>query len=298
MSSSLRAPWCAVACAILCLVSATNAAAQMQDVKEHPVVRHYPGALIDDFREMAFDSTSVVTETRGGSVPVRTDVEGAVSTYHYIHQGNVSALQVMRNFETALRDAGFTTILVSRTEGLAGFEDARDGSWFGAFRLERNGVPALYVNITIDPNVGEPNSKVVIVEPQAMQQVYSVDAASMFDTLQQDGRVAVYGVSFDTGRSELRPESETVLVQVLALLESHPDLNLSVEGHTDNVGSPTANAALSARRAEAVRAWLVGRGVAASRLSSAGHGDTRPVASNDDEEGRARNRRVELVRRP
>jgi outer membrane protein OmpA-like peptidoglycan-associated protein len=129
-----------------------------------------------------------------------------------------------------------------------------------------------------------------------MQQVYAVDASSLYAGLSADGRVAVYGINFETARSTVTPDSEAVLAQVRQLLDAHPDLRLKIEGHTDNVGAVAANRTLSQQRAEAVRAWLVGKGIAEARLTAEGLGDTRPVAANDTDDGRAKNRRVELAR--
>ncbi len=116
--------------------------------------------------------------------------------------------------------------------------------------------------------------------------------------LREDGRVDLYGILFDTAQATLRPESEQTLEQVLALLQRRQELKLVIAGHTDSQGDTAYNASLSQRRAAAVLAWLVERGVAAGRLASEGHGESRPVASNATEEGRARNRRVEIRRQP
>lgn len=119
----------------------------------------------------------------------------------------------------------------------------------------------------------------------------------LYDALSASGRIAVQGVYFDTGSDRLRPESGGTLRQIADMLAAHPELRLTMEGHTDNVGPAAANRALSERRAAAVLQALVGQyGVSAPRLSSAGFGDTRPAAPNTTLEGRQQNRRVELVR--
>lgn len=111
------------------------------------------------------------------------------------------------------------------------------------------------------------------------------------------GRAQVYGIYFDFASDQLRPESEPVLKQIVQLLQNHPDWTLKLEGHTDNIGGDAFNMDLSQRRAEAVKQALVGPyHISANRLTAAGFGATRPVESNDTMEGRARNRRVELVR--
>jgi len=92
------------------------------------------------------------------------------------------------------------------------------------------------------------------------------------------------------------PDSENTLGEIVKLLQQNADLKLRVEGHTDNQGNAAANQALSERRAQAVMAWLSAHGVEASRLSAKGMGQTKPVADNGAEEGRAKNRRVELVK--
>lgn len=284
------------------LFAAGPALAQMDpsEVREHPVVRHYPGALIDSFQEKEFDSVNLVVGYAATPKPkvTRKDVEGHFYKYFYIHKGNVSALQVIRNFETALKTAGFTTVVVGKVASLPSMDDARDGSYFGAFQMLKNGQPALYVNIVIDPNVGEPVSAVTIVEPQQMEQVYAVDASSLYAGLNADGRVAVYGINFETNKAAIGADSEAVLTQVRELLGAHPELKLKIEGHTDNVGGAATNLTLSQQRAAAVKAWLVRNGIDGMRLTTEGLGDSRPVGGNDTDQGRAKNRRVELVRAP
>jgi OOP family OmpA-OmpF porin len=120
---------------------------------------------------------------------------------------------------------------------------------------------------------------------------------SLFDALNASGRVSTHGILFATGSAEIQPGSAGTLEQIGQMLQQHPELKLTIEGHTDNVGQPAANLQLSQRRADAVKAYLVSKyGVAAGRLDAKGYGDTKPVASNDSDAGRQQNRRVELVK--
>lgn len=112
----------------------------------------------------------------------------------------------------------------------------------------------------------------------------------------KDCHVALYGVIFDFNKAALKQESDSVLQRVLAFSNKDAALKLEVQGHTDNVGSDAYNQQLSEARARSVVQWLVAHGVAANRLSYKGFGKTRPVAKNDTDEGRAKNRRVEIAR--
>jgi outer membrane protein OmpA-like peptidoglycan-associated protein len=114
--------------------------------------------------------------------------------------------------------------------------------------------------------------------------------------LAKDCHVALYGVLFDFNKSTLKPESDAVLQRVLAILQKDATLKVEVQGHTDNIGGDAYNQKLSESRAASVVSWLTGHGIAASRLTSRGYGKTMPVASNDDDAGRARNRRVEIAK--
>jgi outer membrane protein OmpA-like peptidoglycan-associated protein len=114
--------------------------------------------------------------------------------------------------------------------------------------------------------------------------------------LDSAGHVALY-INFDFGKATLKPDAKPVIDQILALLSANATLKLAIEGHTDNVGGSEANQKLSEQRAQAVVAALVQGGVAADRLSAAGYGAGKPVADNTSVEGRAKNRRVELVKR-
>jgi OmpA-OmpF porin, OOP family len=181
---------------------------------------------------------------------------------------------VFRNFQTAIKSGGFTIDYTSSPEQIVGHKGK---TW-----------------IFID-NRGDYYYQTIVTETDLKQEV-TADASSLSDEINKTGRVAVYGINFDTGKAIVLPDSESVLGEVVKLLEQNPDLKLRIEGHTDNQGAAAANQALSERRAQAVVAWLVMHGVTASRLTAKGLGQTTPVADNSTPDGRAKNRRVELVK--
>jgi OmpA-OmpF porin, OOP family len=123
-----------------------------------------------------------------------------------------------------------------------------------------------------------------------------VTASNMFEALNRDGHIALY-INFDTGKSVVKPESQPIIEQIVQMLKSNPDLKIGVEGHTDNVGTPASNKTLSEARAKSVVSSIVAQGITAERLSPAGYGQDKPIGDNNTEEGRAKNRRVELVKK-
>ncbi|MBW8844964.1 MAG: DUF4892 domain-containing protein [Burkholderiales bacterium] len=137
---------------------------------------------------------------------------------------------------------------------------------------------------------------VEIVEPKAMPtgQV-TVDAKAIGQGLQAEGKVALYGLFFDTGKTDIKPESAAQLDQMATVLKAQPALKVLIVGHTDNVGAIDANLALSQGRAQAVVAALTQRGIAATRLQARGVANFAPVGPNTSDDGRAKNRRVEMV---
>jgi OOP family OmpA-OmpF porin len=140
---------------------------------------------------------------------------------------------------------------------------------------------------------------VVAVSPKARERrMVTVSSDEMAKALDSAGHIALYGIQFDTNKSSLKPESVDTIAQIAKLLQAQPALKLDVVGHTDNVGDAAANLKLSQRRADAVVTSLVeDHGIDEARLTARGEGLGKPVADNATEEGRAKNRRVELVKR-
>jgi OmpA-OmpF porin, OOP family len=117
-----------------------------------------------------------------------------------------------------------------------------------------------------------------------------------YDRIMQDGKIVANGIRFATGKTDILPESMGIINEIYTLMDEHPDLKLSIEGHTDSVGEEAMNQTLSEKRAGAVKEKLVSMGIDASRLESKGWGETNPVDNNASPEGRANNRRVEFVK--
>ena len=159
----------------------------------------------------------------------------------------------------------------------------------------RPGILSAYCD---EPEYQKRTSVIVVkLDTKAREQAMeTLSASEMGKSLDANGKVAVYGILFDTNKADIKPESKASLEQIGSLLKQQTRLKLHVVGHTDNVGTLPANIDLSKRRAEAVVATLSsGYGIARDRLTANGVASLAPVASNGDESGRAKNRRVELV---
>ena len=245
--------------------------------KDHPLITRMPDYTISRYEvsEFAgFDPTVI-----GGK---EVHWEGKVYSYGYSRKDGgrpISMLQIVRNHETAIKRAG-GKVLGGDARRLAA-EIRKEGALTG-----------VYVEAFNDGM----NYSLTIVESQAMQQEVVADAKAMRNDLAATGKTIVHGIYFDTASSTIKPESEPALVEMVKLLVGSPALKVYVVGHTDNVGSLESNLKLSADRAAAVVKALAARGVAASRLKSGGVGPYSPVASNDTDEGKAKNRRVEFVK--
>jgi OOP family OmpA-OmpF porin len=207
------------------------------------------------------------------------DVEGAFERVVYSCPSGVSGIQTFRNAENALKAKGYQVLFTDNYFNTRFTLTARQGpQWVTVYSAG-----AEYT--------------VTAVKQQAMeQQMQAATAEGWGEQINQTGRASIYGINFDTGKATIRPDSESVLNELLTLLQKQPDWYLVVAGHTDNVGSDAVNVSLSRQRAEAVIAWLTAKGVDRSRLVAAGFGSKKPLAENDSEDGRAKNRRVDLVK--
>jgi outer membrane protein OmpA-like peptidoglycan-associated protein len=209
-------------------------------------------------------------------------VEGKFTFLTYViddRKEEQSGVAVVRNYENALKKIGGTVQGSDPQRWVTG-SVVVDGKEVWAEAEKGNG--AIWLRV---------------VEKQGMRQHVVADAASFGNDLKATGHAAVYGIYFDTGKAILKPESTPALKEVAKLLAGDPSLKLWVVGHTDAVGAVDGNMRLAQARAEAVVAALTtGHGVAAARLKGYGVGPLAPVATNENDEGRAKNRRVELVR--
>lgn len=192
-----------------------------------------------------------------------------------------AAVEILRNYENALVKIGGTVAATLANNWVNGSVvlDGRE-TWA---EVER----------------GNGRIWIRVIEKGAMKQHVVADAAAMSNDLRATGHVAVYGIFFDTGKAVVKPESKAAIDEVAKLLKGDPALKLWVVGHTDWVGKVEDNQRLAQARAEAVATELVNaHGIAATRLKGYGVGPLAPVAGNDDEGGRAKNRRVDLVKQP
>ena len=135
-----------------------------------------------------------------------------------------------------------------------------------------------------------------IIDEKGFEGTVSFGAEELKKALDADGRVAVYGINFDINKSYLKLGAEKIISEIVKLMKLYPELKIEIQGHTDNTGSADHNLKLSNMRAETVKKFMLLYGIESARLVSKGYGMTKPIETNDTEEGRAKNRRVELVK--
>jgi outer membrane protein OmpA-like peptidoglycan-associated protein len=251
-------------------------AAQAQDAagcKDSPLVARFPGSVIASCEQKADNSFAF---NMGNGKPNKT-IEGNFLRLNYNFPKTASKVQVVRNMNTAMKNAGYT------------FD--YDSGDYGDFTVHSG-----KTWIQIEISGGGSYRETIVVETALAQEVVA-NAAALSTGLQATGHMVVLGILFDTGKADVKPESGPALEQVVKLLQGDPKLKLFVVGHTDNLGQLASTPDLSHRRAEAVVQMLIAQyKIAEGRLSSFGDGPYAPRASNDSEDGRALNRRVELVK--
>jgi OmpA-OmpF porin, OOP family len=270
---------------VLCLVPLHQvlAAGDPNDAegsKDPALFSRMPGFYIYNYQELDFDRYNF---------PVGPDKTQAVEGRHYnvnyyANEGikMPSGLQITRNYTNAAKSIGGKLVYE--------FEDG--GRYYVTLKVVKNNAEVW----AFVEGSGNGMYQIHIIEKQLMNQDVVANAENLAGSINETGKATVYGIYFDTDKSEMKPESEPAISEIVKLLKADPKLKLYVVGHTDNIGAFNYNIKLSQARAAAVVSALVNKhGIAAERLTPFGAGPTAPVASNRSEEGRAKNRRVELV---
>jgi OOP family OmpA-OmpF porin len=273
-----------IAVTFAALALAAPATAQDDKPKDHPRFSGMPSyeiasADVQDFGAAEFEI--------GGEQQKR--VEGKYWKIDYaVKEGQKKAgpLQIGRNYTALLTAKGGKKMLE--------LLDAGGGTTSGTMPIGNGRLLWLQVEVT---NGGD-NYSLTIVEEADMKQDVEFTAGGLAEALNAKGSIVLHNILFDTGKATIKPESAAALAVIGEVLKSDAALKIEIQGHTDNVGAPAANLKLSQDRAAAVKAHIVqNHGIAADRMTTAGLGDTKPLDDNKTEEGRARNRRVELVKK-
>lgn len=310
--------------ALLLLGTATAGAADVRGSADHPLLPRYQDAEIVRYEQHAFASHALLkapARTHGGlqkNLSSTLPLEGRLTRISYRAPAERATLEVFRNIEQALQTAGFKPLFECAAEACGGrnFNLAASGgelySLFGdypqeqryvASRLQRaEGDVYASVYVVFNKSGGGPNRhramvQLDVVELKPMEQrMVVLDAGDLQRKLDQEGRVAIYGILFDTDKDSMRSDSAAQLQQIAALLKRQPRLKVLVVGHTDAQGGMEHNRDLSTRRAQSIATALATQhGIDRARMTPIGIGMAAPVASNRSEAGRAQNRRVELV---
>ncbi len=292
---------------------------------DHPDVGRYEGSFISfhetkDYAEVRLPYRKLERADRDKPAGWQRDLAGKLISIGYEGPADRSALEILRNFEAALKAKGYDILFFCAGEEQCSpgrmiptfWEAAKGGvrmpsQWGGSTYLlaekkaaDRTTTIGLY-GIETKASGSRPlmpHVAVTVVEgkPMDTDRITLVEASEMEQALARDGRIAIYGIYFDFDRAELKPESRPQVEQLAALLRDRPQLSVLIVGHTDGKGAFDYNLSLSQRRAQAVvQALTSGFGIAGSRIVPAGAGMVAPVATNRTEEGRALNRRVEIV---
>jgi OmpA-OmpF porin, OOP family len=296
----------------LSLLANSDALAQGRDLpgaRDYPGIGRFAGSVITGYQVKDFDAVRLqAAPFKDGKPSSERRVEGRATRVAYRSNPGPSILEVARNFETQLAKAGFDTLVACETDACGGipFAEAVDTlpipqMWIDGFNYryyagrKADGGRETYATVLVSKSNDDVYAQLIVIVVGAIENKM-VDASAMAKGLREKGHIALYGIYFDTDRAVIKPESRPTLDEIAKLLQSQPQLNVVIVGHTDSQGTYDYNMDLSRRRAEAVSAELVrSYRIANARLRTAGVGFLAPVGSHATDDGRALNRRVELV---
>lgn len=312
---------------ILLLLSSSLFAQDISGAKDHPLITRFPGSEITHYYERDYNEINMAVKPGETEKPPKEylNAAGKHISIRYNVPEKRTPLEVMRNYELALKKSGAEIIY----KCVGGACDGTD-SWYAAKFFEsvyknRKGaeashyfhpfdtynaeqqylvakLPTAEADYLMEIGVTKPYEGVTQVIVEVIQQekmdegLIAVNADLIKEKLAKDGKIALYGIFFDTGKSIIKPESAKELGIINEFLVANPKVKLYVTGHTDDTGNFESNKKLSEERAAAIVSYMIKtHGVATDRLQALGVGPAAPASTNRSEEGRAKNRRVELV---
>jgi outer membrane protein OmpA-like peptidoglycan-associated protein len=262
------------------------------------LIEGYQPGKSSDGKDVAFDRYEFFDGAKVNTV------EGRLATIEAEGRG-ASAFQVCKTYQSLVTGLGGVKVFEGTAETMdavnAKFSDMRHrhpvygGDQMGVYVL-RTPEKDIWVEAYIREHGKEGTYFLTVVEKKALDVKASLlPAEEMKKELDAKGHVALY-INFDFDKADIKPDSKPIIDQIVKLLKDNPSLSLTVEGHTDNVGTPAYNMKLSDARARSVVAALTNQGIEARRLKGVGYGQDKPIADNSTDDGRAKNRRVELVK--
>ena len=326
MQSAYRHLLITIAVGFLALSYNANAAFVFADKpgsSDHPLVSRFQGSIIFNYGVNNFEHADVPV-----SLTKKEAIEGKIFNFYYYAPKDKGPLEVFRNYKLALEKSRFKIVLACDDESLCqkqGFVEYaylwshKQGTFFDGYNASSavDVVPSRYMvahlsrldgDVTVVLTVQPPSSNetqkgagavyfLQVIESTPMQTGnVTINADALKDGIRAEGKIALYGIYFDTGKVEVKPESKTQLDEMAKFLTQQKTLKVYIVGHTDNQGSLDANLNLSQKRAEAIVATLVrDYKIDAKRLVAKGFANLAPVASNNSDAGREKNRRVEMI---
>jgi OOP family OmpA-OmpF porin len=261
------------------------------------LIEGYEQKRSDENKDVAFDRYEFFDGTKVISV------EGRLKTIVAEGRG-ASAFQVFKTYESLITGLGGVRVFEGRTKPMIDlnlkFSEMRHRH--PVFDTDQVGVYMLrtpQTEIWLEAYAPEYKKDIyflTVVEKKGLEvKATLLPAEQMKRELDDKGHVALY-INFDFDKADIKPDSRPIIDEIVKLLKANPSLNLTVEGHTDNVGAPDYNRRLSDGRARSVVAELTGQGIASRRLKAIGYGQDKPITDNSTDQGRSKNRRVELVK--
>lgn len=298
---------------VLLVISNPAWAADKTGSADYPEVGRFAGSEISFYEVENYGQTVLATgpvKSARDAATTALTVEGKITRIVYKVPRGISALEVFRNFENRIQDAGYSVIFSGGPDQISDYdfkykhpvevleETSMSGEIHYLSAKKTSGSSETYLALLVSPHSGGDGQRVRLIaaETKAMED-QMIDADAMQSAIAESGRVALYGIYFDTDSAQIKTESKPTLDEIAKLMKRSPELEIIVVGHTDYTGGYDHNMDLSRRRAEAVVTALVGEHkISAGRLKSAGVGYLAPAATNESDAGRALNRRVELVK--
>ncbi len=238
--------------------------------KDHPMFNRISGFYITEYNVEEFGTYTFYLNGESESI-----VEGTKTTIHYECNCEEAPLKIVRNFTNAIKNIGGSSYEPYNNRGYMFLKQGNKETWAEVYASD------YYYDLTI-------------VEKGEVEQ--EITANAILKELNETGKAILY-INFDSGKSTIKKESFPVVEQIIEMMKLANEINLSVEGHTDSDGSNESNLNLSEARAKAVVDAIVNAGIKKSRLTSVGFGEEKPIADNNTEEGKSKNRRVELIKK-